>query len=105
MRSRYKNLVLCAKKYGIMCKNTGQMERKKKDPLLCGFSKNVTSKEKVKLWFFVTFNIVLRHIFPENFIEFPQDEEILCQYWLIFIDFHRVFGFFDSQQFFTFNIL
>ena len=39
---------------------------------LCGFSKNVSSKERVKPWFFVTFNIILRHIFPENFIEFPQ---------------------------------
>ena len=39
------------------------------DPLCC-FSKNVSSKEKVKPWFFVTFNIILRHIFPENFIEF-----------------------------------
>ena len=39
---------------------------------LRSFSKNVSSKEKVKPWFFVTFNIILRHIFPENFIEFPQ---------------------------------
>ena len=30
--------------------------------------------ERVKLWLFVTFNIILRHIhiFSENFIEFPQ---------------------------------
>ena len=26
----------------------------------------------MKLWFFVIFNITLRHIFPENFIGFPQ---------------------------------
>ena len=38
----------------------------------CGFSKSVSSKEREKPWFFVTFNIILRHIFPENFIEFPQ---------------------------------
>ena len=38
----------------------------------CGFSKNVPTKERMKPWFFVTFNIILRHIFPENFIEFPQ---------------------------------
>ena len=38
----------------------------------CGFSKNVSSKERVKPWFFVTFNIILSNIFPENFIEFPQ---------------------------------
>ena len=38
----------------------------------CGFSKNVSSIESVKPWFFVTFNMILRHIFPENFIEFRQ---------------------------------
>ena len=38
----------------------------------CGFSKNVSSKERVKPWFFVTFNIISKHIFLENFIEFPQ---------------------------------
>ena len=37
----------------------------------CGFSKNVSSKERVKP-FSVTFDIILRHIFPENFIEFRQ---------------------------------
>ena len=41
-------------------------------PPACGFSKNVSSIERVEPWFFVTFNIVLKHIFPENFIEFPQ---------------------------------
>ena len=38
----------------------------------CGFSKNVSSKERVNPWFFVTFNIILKHIFPEKFIEFLQ---------------------------------
>ena len=37
-----------------------------------GFSKNVSSKERVKPCFFVTFNIIKSHIFPENFIEDPQ---------------------------------
>ena len=37
-----------------------------------GFSKNVSSKERVKPWFFVIFNIMTVHIFPENFIETPQ---------------------------------
>ena len=37
-----------------------------------GFSKNVSSKERVKPWFFVTFNIIIKHIFPEHFIEIPQ---------------------------------
>ena len=35
-------------------------------------SENVSSIERVEPWFFVTFNIILKHIFPENFIEFPQ---------------------------------
>ena len=38
----------------------------------CGFSKNVSSKERVKACLFVTFNIILKHIFPESFIKFPQ---------------------------------
>ena len=37
-----------------------------------GFSKNVSSKEGVKPSFFVTSNIILKHIFPENFVEFTQ---------------------------------
>ena len=38
----------------------------------CGFSKNVSSRERVKPSFFVTFNIIISHIFPENFIEVTQ---------------------------------
>ena len=41
-------------------------------PPPCGFSKNVSSKDRVKPWFFVTFNNILRLIFPENFSEFSQ---------------------------------
>ena len=41
-------------------------------PPHCGFSKIVSSKERLKPWFFATFNIILKHIFPENFIELPQ---------------------------------
>ena len=40
-----------------------------------GFSENISSKEtkeRVKLCFFVTFNIILKYIFPENFIDFLQ---------------------------------
>ena len=40
--------------------------------LLCSFSKNLSSKEKVKSSFFVTFNIITSHIFPEDFIKIPQ---------------------------------
>ena len=38
----------------------------------CGFPKNVTSKERVKPWFFVAFNIIISYIFPKNFIVIPQ---------------------------------
>ena len=37
---------------------------------LCGFSKKVSSKERVKPWSFVTFNFIISHIFP--FINIPQ---------------------------------
>ena len=33
-----------------------------------GLSKNISSIERVITWFFVTCNIVIRQIFPENFI-------------------------------------
>ena len=36
------------------------------DPL-CGFSKTVSSRERVKPGFFVTFKIIVSPIFPENF--------------------------------------
>ena len=38
----------------------------------CGFSKSVSSGEKVKAWIFVTFNIFISQIFRENFIEILQ---------------------------------
>ena len=38
----------------------------------CSFSKNVSSKERVKTCYFRTFNIIISHIFPENVIESPQ---------------------------------
>ena len=34
--------------------------------------RNSSSRERVKTWFFVTFNIIIGHIFPENFIKIPQ---------------------------------
>ena len=36
------------------------------------FSKNISSKERMKPWLFVTFNFFKSYIFPENFIEIPQ---------------------------------
>ena len=70
------------------------------DPL-CGFSKNVSSKAKVKPWFFVTFNIIKSHIFPENFIGISQVVQKIWRIYLsilaIFIDFHQFFLFFDMS--------
>ena len=68
-------------------------------PPPCGFLKNVSSKERVEPWFFVTFNIILKHIFSGNFIEFPQfiqkirrnSPSILA----IFINSPQFFGFFN----------
>ena len=37
----------------------------------CGFSKTASSRERVRSWFFVTFNTIISYIFPENFIEIP----------------------------------
>ena len=38
----------------------------------CNFFKTVFSRERVKPWFFVTFDIIIKHIFPENLIEISQ---------------------------------
>ena len=93
--------------------------------LHCGFSKNVSSKERMKPWFFVTFNTIISHIFPENFIKIPQVVQKILRIYLsilaIFINFHCFFGFFwhflftkklmtsaynkQCQHFFTFYIL
>ena len=65
----------------------------------CGFFKNVSSIERVEPWFFVTFNIILKDIFPENFIEFPQVVQKICRNTLSilanFINFLQFFEFFD----------
>ena len=37
--------------------------------LHCGFSKTVFSRKSVKPWLFVTFNILIRHIFPGTLFE------------------------------------
>ena len=55
-----------AKKVNYLCLLT------LKRPAAGDFSKNTSSKERVKPWFFVTCNIITSHIFPENAIEFPQ---------------------------------
>ena len=58
--------------------------------------------KRMKPWFSVTFNFIISHIFPENFIEVPQVIQNICRNSLsilaIFIDFHRLFGFFEILQ-------
>ena len=55
------------------------------------FSKNVSSKERLESSFFVTFNIIISHIFPEYSIEILQDVQKLWRISLsvlaIFINF------------------
>ena len=41
-------------------------------PLPQGFSKNLFSRKRVESYLFVAVNIIIRHIFPENFIEITQ---------------------------------
>ena len=36
------------------------------------FFKTVSPRERVQPWLFVTFNIIISHIFLENFIKIPQ---------------------------------
>ena len=62
----------------------------------CAFSKNLSSKERVKPWFFVNFNIIISYIFPEYFIEIPH---VVQKIWRIslsilanFINFHQFSG-------------
>ena len=40
--------------------------------LRCGFSKTLPSRDRLKPWFFVTFNIAISLIFPENVFEISQ---------------------------------
>ena len=39
-----------------------------------GYFKTVFSTERVKSLFSLTFNIIMRHIFPENFIKIPSED-------------------------------
>ena len=91
----------------------------------CGFSKNMFSREGVKFCFFVTFNIIIGHIFPENFIKIPLIVQKIWRFTLsaltIFIDISdfltfpcyketndpsiKLMIFFYFQYFFTFNLL
>ena len=56
-----------------------------------GFSKKVFSTERVKPYRFAIFNIIISHIFPENFIEIAQVVQNICRFSLsiltVFINF------------------
>ena len=56
-------------------------------PSPCLFPNNASSKERVKPWFFVTFNIIINGILKILRLSVP----ILA----IFSNFHQFFGFFD----------
>ena len=59
-----------------------------------GFLKNVSSIDRVEPWFFVFF--MLKHIFSQNFIEFPQVVQKIYRNSLsilaIFTNFPQFFG-------------
>ena len=73
--------------------------------LIClGFFQKCVFQTKCEALFFVTFNNILSHVFPENFIEFPQ---IVQKIWIfslsiliIFIIFFFFFFFFDIFTFY-----
>ena len=52
------------------------------------FSKNVSSKEKVKPCFLVTFDIIIKQIFPENVIEIPH---VVQNIWRLFLSILAIF--------------
>ena len=61
----------------------------------CGFSKNVFSRERVNLCFFVTFNVIVSHIFHENFNwSFSSHLEDMKNFFFVVNYIYQVFGFF-----------
>ena len=71
-------------------------------PHLCGFSKNVFSRRRIKPCFFVTFNIIISYILTENFIEIPHDIQKTWRFsssiLIIFTDFSGFFYIFLLQR-------
>ena len=62
---------------------------------LLWFFQNFIFQRKVKSWFFVTFNVFLSHIFPENFIEFSSSpSEDMKTFLLFIINFQNFFRLF-----------
>ena len=63
----------------------------------CGFSKKKFCRERMNHCFFVTFNIIISHIFPENFIKNPH---IVQRIWRFFPPILTIFiAFLDSFMF------
>ena len=62
-------------------------------PTPYGFLKHLCYKERVKPWFFVSFNIIIIHIFPENFIEVTQ---VIHKLWRISLTILAIFIIFNS---------
>ena len=70
-------------------------------PPICRFSKNVSSKGRVKPCFFVTFNIIISHTFPENSIEISQ---VVQKIWTISLSILAIISYFHrfSSNFWIF---
>ena len=62
-----------------LLKGWGERGRGQLTPTLV-FPKNVTSRERAKPWFFVTFNIIIRCTFPKNVIEITQVDEKIWRF-------------------------
>ena len=54
----------------------------------CGFFQNVSTREWVKPWFFVTFNIIVSPIFTENVIEISQ---VVQKTWIFSLSILTIF--------------
>ena len=57
----------------------------------CGLSKDVLSRDRVKSGYFGTFDIIISHVFPENFFVIRQVSQKIWRFspsiWTIFIGF------------------
>ena len=79
----------------------------------CGFSKTVFSRERLKPWIFVTFNVIIRHIFPKNVTEVLQVVKKIWRFsmliltiFIICLDFFVINLKFKLMAcFFTYNLL
>ena len=61
----------------------------------CKFSKNVSSKQRLKPCVFMTFNIIISYIFPENFIELPQ---VVQNIWRLSLSILAIFMDFQTND-------